>query len=65
MRGKDTRIGDAIESFLLAKEAEGRSPRTLADYETYLRAFDETIGCPAIEGLTPELVTRYVAERRR
>ena len=65
MRGKDTRIGDAIESFLLAKEAEGRSPRTLRDYETYLRIFDETIGHPRIEGLTPELVTRYVAERRR
>ena len=65
MRGKDTRIGDAIESFLLAKEAEGRSPRTLRDYETYLRAFDETSGHPVIDGLTPELVTRYVAERRR
>src|SRR5437762_5400619 len=65
MRAQDTRYSDAIESFLLAQEAEGRSPRTLQDYETYLRAFDDTIGHPAIEGLTPELVTRYVAERRR
>src|SRR5438094_8966175 len=65
MRGKDTRIGDAIGSSLLAKEAEGRSPQTSRDYVTYLRIFDETIGHPRIEGLTPEIVTRYVAERRR
>lgn len=35
---------DAMEEFLLTKQAEGRAPRTLADYRKHLsRFFDE---CP-------------------
>jgi integrase/recombinase XerD len=65
VRGKDSNLSDVIESFLLAKEAEGRSKRTLQDYQSYLREFDRVIGAPTLARLTPEVVTRYVAERRR
>ena len=65
MRGKDSPLGELIESFLVAKEAEGRSARTLRDYETYLREFNKAVGAPTLERLTPELVTRYIAQRRR
>lgn len=57
MRGPETRLGDLIESFLLAKEAEGRSLRTIADYGIYLHQFDRSIGSPTLGQLTPEVVT--------
>src|SRR5438093_2952607 len=65
MRGKDTPLGEMFESFLLAKEAAGRSKRTLADYATYLRQFDRSVGSPDLGELVPDRVTRYLAERRR
>jgi integrase/recombinase XerD len=65
MRGKETPLSDVIESFLLAKEAAGRSKRTLTDYAAYLREFDRSLGSPALGDLIPEAVTKYVAERRR
>lgn len=65
MRGKDTPLSDLIESFLMAKEAEGRSQRTIGDYGKYLHAFDRWLGGTAVAELTPAAVSKYVAERQR
>jgi len=65
MRGKDTPLSEMIESFLVAKEAEGRSKRTIEQYTTYLRNFERWVGGGTVLKVTPEAATRYIAERRR
>ena len=65
MRGKDTPLSEMIESFLMAKEAEGRSKRTIEQYTTYLGNFERWVGGGTVLKLTPEAATRYIAERRR
>ena len=44
MRGKDTPLSEMIENFLMAKEAEGRSKRTIEQYTTYLGNFERWVG---------------------
>src|SRR5437016_825168 len=58
-------MSDLIDSFLMAREAEGRSQRTLVDYGKYLRTFDAWLGAPSVAELAPTAVTKYIAERRR
>ena len=65
MRGKDSPLSEMIESFLTAKEAEGRSAVTIEQYGIYLRTFERWVGGGTLEKLTPEAVMRFVAERRR
>ena len=65
MRGKDTPLSEMIETFLMAKEAEGRSKRTIEQYTTYLGNFERWVGGGTVVKLTPEAATRYIAERRR
>ena len=64
MRGKETPLSDMIDSFLLAKEAEGRSRRTLEDYGEYLRAFDRRLSGATLGDLRAEAVSRYAADLR-
>ena len=65
MRGKQTPLSDMIDAFMFAKEAQGRSPKTLEEYRYYLRAFDTLQGGLRLEDLTPDRINRYVANYRR
>lgn len=65
MRGKQTPLSDMIEAFVFAKEAMGRSPKTLEEYRYYLSAFNKHEGAITIGDLTPDRVNRYVATYRR
>ena len=65
MRGPDAALSEMIESFLMAKEAEGRSARTIEQYTEYLGHFERWVGGGTLTKLTPEAATRYISERRR
>ncbi len=52
---------EAVEEFLLAKRAGGRSPRTLERYEGVLMAFCTLAGGRDLDGITPRLLRRFLA----
>lgn len=64
------RLSSAMEGFLLAKAAEGRSHKTLADYRYCLRIFATWLaandyGDPPAGDLTPDDLRRFFAELRQ
>ncbi len=60
-------ITDTVKAFMIAKQANGRAPRTLADYQRVLKPFVEWCNKQEIilpENLDRNVIRRYVAALR-
>jgi len=54
-------VSTAVDGFLHAKAAEGLSPRTLHNYDRYLRTWIEWAGDPPIGSVTAQGIRSYLA----
>ena len=54
-------VSTAVGEFLHSKAAEGLSPRTLHNYDRYLRTWVEWAGDPPIDSVTTNSIRSYLA----